>query len=45
MDVKLVMFKQDGQRRDFEIKKDTVTIGRNNGVKMPADATAALSGL
>ena len=29
MDVKLVMFKQDGQRRDFELKKDTATIGRN----------------
>jgi pSer/pThr/pTyr-binding forkhead associated (FHA) protein len=29
MEVKLVMFKQDGQRRDFQLKKDTATIGRN----------------
>jgi len=29
MNVKLVMFKQDGQRRDFELKKETATFGRN----------------
>jgi len=29
MDVTLVMFKQDGQRRDFDIKKEATTIGRN----------------
>src|ERR1051325_7787489 len=29
MKVKLVMFKQDGQRRDFELKRDTATLGRN----------------
>ena len=29
MNVKLVMFKQDGQRRDFELKKETATLGRN----------------
>ena len=29
MNVKLVMFKQDGQRRDFDLKKETATLGRN----------------
>ena len=29
MNVKLVMFKQDGQRRDFELKRETATFGRN----------------
>src|ERR1035437_7263748 len=29
MKVKLVMFKQDGQRRDFELKKESATLGRN----------------
>jgi pSer/pThr/pTyr-binding forkhead associated (FHA) protein len=29
MDVKLVMFKQDGHRRDFQLKKELTTIGRN----------------
>lgn len=29
MDAKLVMFKSDGQRREFPLKKQTTTIGRN----------------
>ncbi len=29
MEVKLVMFKQDGQRREFLLKKETTTLGRN----------------
>ena len=29
MDVKLVMFKQDGQRREFSLKTEATTIGRN----------------
>jgi len=29
MNVKLVMFKQDGQRRDFELKREVAVFGRN----------------
>ncbi len=40
MDVTLVMFKADGTRRDFPIRKDRVVIGRKNscGLRIPLPA-------
>jgi len=40
MDVTLVMFKADGTRRDFPIRKDRIVIGRKNtcGLRIPLSA-------
>jgi len=34
MEVKLVMFKADGQRRDFQLKGEVTTLGRNTDCEM-----------
>lgn len=40
MDVTLVMFKADGTRRDFPVRKDRIVIGRKNtcGLRIPLSA-------